>query len=331
MILAGDIGGTKTILGLFTDSPAGLALTRSAEFPSRDFPSLEAIVERFLQDVGRPTLRAACFGVAGPVTGGRCQLTNLSWRLDERSLAPFLRQTAGAARVKLANDLEAAAAGALHLPPESFCLLNEGEPPADPHNIAVIAAGTGLGEAFLFWDGSRHRPSATEGGHADFAPQGEEQIELLRWMARETGGHVSWERLLSGPGLVALYRFFRERCGAPEPAWLTARLVAGDGAAAVATAAMEGADGACARALETFVALYGSEAGNLALKTLALSGVIIAGGVAPKILPWLKNGAFMRPFADKGRFSPMLQGVPVKVVLDPQAGLLGAAWIAFEA
>jgi glucokinase len=329
MILAGDIGGTKTALGLFAPVEAGLDMVRLAEFPSREFPSLEAVIARFLRpEPAEPlALTGACFGVAGAVISGRSQLTNLSWRLDEEEIGDFLRGF-GAPTVRLANDLEVTAAGMAHLPPEDFCVLNQGEPPEEPRNIAVIAAGTGLGEAFLFWDGARYRPSATEGGHTAFAPRGEEQIELLRHMMRETGGRVSCERVLSGPGLVSLYHFYRGRMGQPEPAWLTSQLQ-GDGAAEVAAAAL-GADSASVKALRTFVEIYGAEAGDQALKVMGLSGVFIGGGIAPKILARLRDGVFMEAFADKGRFSEMMRRIPVKVALNPRAALIGAAWLALQ-
>jgi glucokinase len=342
MILAGDIGGTKTALGLFCPSAADLfcpsavdlELKRYAEFPSRDFPSLEAVVVRFLQDEQPPLPDTACFGVAGPVIAGQSRLTNLPWRLDEKSLAENLRgvmsaaQGVGAPRVRLVNDLEATAVGMLRLPPEDFCVLNEGEQPPEPRNIAVIAAGTGLGEAFLFWDGRRYLPSATEGGHTDFAPRGAEQLDLLRCMQLELGGRVSCERVLSGLGLVNLYRYFRDGAAGLKPGWLSPDN--GDGGA-VATAASSGADAAAVKAMEAFVDIYGAEAGDQALKVLSLSGVYIAGGIAPKLLSRLSDGRFMKAFTDKGRFSAMMQRIPVKVALNPRAGMIGAAWMALDA
>lgn len=351
MILAGDIGGTKTALGLFAprfapdaagQAPAaGLELVEYGEYPSCEFSSIEAVIVRFLAERPNPgsgfALTAACFGVAGPVIGGRSELTNLMWRLAEHELSDFLIQLGGAGRVRLVNDLEAAAAGMLHLPPEDFCVLNEGTPSAAPGNIAVIAAGTGLGEAFLFWDGARYRPSATEGGHTNFAPHNEDQIELLRYMMGEAGGRVSVERVLSGPGLVSLYRFFRSQSDEPEPEWLAAELAGGAGGAAVARGAADPVcpdsvrpDLACRKALETFIDIYGAEAGDQALKVMGLSGVFIGGGIAPRILPWLRDGRFMKAFADKGRFSEMMRRIPVKVALTPKTGLIGAAWLAHE-
>jgi glucokinase len=330
MILAGDIGGTKTSLGLFARTDGELDLKRVSEFPSREFPSFEAVIGRFLFEAAAPTLTAACFGVAGAVIAGRSELTNLSWRLDERELGQMLRRTSGAERVRLVNDLEAAAAGMLHLPSEDFCVLNEGAPPPEPKNMSVIAAGTGLGEAFLFWDGSRYRPSATEGGHADFAPRGAVQTDLLRFLSTEARGRVSYERVLSGPGLVNLHRFHRRRAQTPEPAWLTASLANKGGAEAIATAAAEGSDPSSVKALETFVEIYGAEAGDQALKVMALSGVFIGGGIAPKILSRMQDGSFMQAFTDKGRFSEMMRRIPVKIALNPRAGLIGAAWLASE-
>jgi glucokinase len=326
MILAGDVGGTKTALALFEPAAGGpLRRLRHAVYPSREHASLEELVTRFLGPE-RPPLAAACFGVAGPVVEGAVQATNLPWRVE----AGALRAASGAASVRLLNDVEAAAYGVLSLPPESLAVLQAGERRLFDGNVAVVAAGTGLGEAMLFFDGERHHPVASEGGHAGFAPRTEPEIELLRFLRRRFGGHASWERVLSGPGLRNLYDFERERSGVAEPAWLAKRLAEGDGAAAVSGAALAREDPVCERALERFVTLLGVEAGDLALRCVALGGVCLCGGIAPKILPALQAGGFLEAFADKGRFAGALRSVPVRVALDPEAPLLGAAHFALR-
>lgn len=325
MILAGDIGGTKTILGLFAPGGGALALVREHTYASAAAPSLEAMIADFLGAGGAASVRAACFGVAGAVLGGRAKLTNLSWTASREGVAALLP----GARVALVNDVQATAFGALHLEPGRLHALNAGAPPDEPGNVAVIAAGTGLGEGFLVWDGARYRPAASEGGHADFAPRNEAEIELWRFLAARFG-RVSYERILSGPGLAALHEFERARSGrAPSPA-LAARLAAGDPAAAVTDAALAREDECCVAALDRFCEIYGAEAGNLALKVLATSGVVVAGGIAPRILPVLTQSAFMQAFTAKGRFADMLARVPVKVVLETRVALIGAAHLAAE-
>ena len=325
MILAGDIGGTKTVIALFECGDDRLERRRDATFPSRDHASLEEILTRFL-DAGPATIDAACFGVAGAVVGGQARTTNLPWTLDEAALA----RAVGARRVKLLNDLEAAAYGMLELRNDERARLNAGADGGARGNAAVIAAGTGLGEAVLFWDGERHHAVASEGGHASFAARTDEEIALLRFLQAELGQHVSTERVLSGPGLYNIYRFVRERGSAREPDWLAAQFMRGDPGAAVGRAGLEGHDPACAQALQLFAAIYGAEAGNLALQCVAVGGVFIGGGIAPKILPALQSGRFMEAFTDKGRFSGMLGGLEVSVALDPQTPLRGAARIASQ-
>jgi glucokinase len=325
MILAGDIGGTHTTLALFEPEGAGLRPVREASFPSRQFASLEAIIEKFLDGARGLFLDGACFGVAGPVREGRAHTTNLPWDLAEDALA----RAAGAPRAKLLNDLEAAAYGMLFLPPERFEVLQAGAP--EPGNMAVIAPGTGLGEAMLFRDGARWRPIASEGGHADFAPRNEREIALLQHLrAKLGGGHVSWERVLSGNGIGNVYAFLRDTGHASEPPWLAERLAAGDPNAAIAEAGLAGTDALCAEALATFAAVLGAEAGNLALRTVASAGVILGGGIPPKLLPALRGGGFLAAFREKGRFSDWLSRVPVRVALEPRAPLIGAAHYLFE-
>jgi glucokinase len=325
MILAGDIGGTKTVLALYEAGEGGLRETTSEQFPSAEQGSLEEIVERFLAGRGSPGLEAACFGVAGAVLDGHVDLTNLPWpALTESGLSAAL----GGAPVKLLNDLQAAALGMLALPGTSLVELNP-EARERPGNVAVIAAGTGLGEGFLVWDGERHHAVATEGGHTSFAPRNEEEIELLRFF-QERHGRVSQERVVSGMGMRDLYDFVRARSGEPEPATLTGRLASEDAGRVVTELGLSGEDPVCRRTLELFCTLYGAEAGDLALKTLAIGGVYVGGGMAPRLLPLLREGGFMAAFRDKGRFAELLSRVPVRVATDPRTPLLGAARQAFE-
>ncbi len=317
MILAGDIGGTNTRLALFEEAGT-LQPGRSQTFPSREHPSFAAIVRSFLAGSDdRPD--RACFGVAGAVRRGRVAATNLPWTLDEVALAGEL----SIGRVALLNDLEAAGWAVDVLAPADVAVLAPGEP--DPEgNGAVLAAGTGLGEAGLVFDGRRRRPFASEGGHSDFAPRDEIQWELRRHLAARFG-NASWERVLSGPGLVNVYAFLRETGRGEEPAWLAEEMREGDAAAAVARAALAGRSELAARALGIFASVYGAAAGNLALHFAAGAGVWIAGGIAPRILPALRAPDFLEALLDKGRFRPWLEKVPVRVVLDERAPLLGAA------
>lgn len=319
MILAGDIGGTKTVLGLFEEAGGTLQAAREETFPSRSHGALEEILDRFLGSGSRPAIRAACFGVAGPVVDGRSRTTNLPWELDEVALA----RRVGAPRAKLLNDLEAAAYGMLFLAPGDLRTLHPGAGQRRG-NIAVIAAGTGLGEAMLHWDGDRYHPIASEGGHADFAPRTDLEVELLGYLRREFG-HVSYERLLSGPGLFNIYRFLRDSGYAEEPAWLREELASGDPSATITRLALADRHLLCTGSLDLFAAIYGAEAGNLALRCLAVGGVYVGGGIAPKILPKLQNGTFVRAFTEKGRLADLMRTIAVKVALNSGAPLIGAA------
>ncbi|MEX2147936.1 MAG: glucokinase [Candidatus Rokuibacteriota bacterium] len=323
MILAGDVGGTKTALALFEREGAGLTLTREATLASRDFDSLEAAIDHFLDAGPRGDIAALCIGIAGPVVDGRCVATNLAWEVDERMLAYSLR----AARARLLNDLEAAAHGVLMLGEEQLRCLQSGVPRRG--NIAVIAAGTGLGEAIIVTDGVRRTVIATEGGHADFAPRGDLEEDLLRFLRREFG-RVSYERVLSGPGLFNIYRFLREAAVLPESTTVAKRLLEGDPSATITQLALAEADPLCVRTLDVFVSVYGAEAGNLALKALAVGGVVITGGIAPRILARLTGATFLEAFRDKGRLTPLMRSLPVHVVIDPRAPLLGAAKVASD-
>ena len=316
-LLGGDIGGTHTRLALFDDEGCPLAGHPERTYPSREYRGLDEVVGHFADETGeRPA--AACFGVAGPVRDGRAVTTNLPWVVD----AVELGRTLGA-RSWVINDLEAMAWGIAGLAPDDMAELAPGDPSA-AGNAAVIAAGTGLGEAGLFWDGRRHHPFATEGGHASFAPSDDLEVELLAWLRMRVDTHVSWERIVSGPGLVSLYEFLRDSRRGDEPAWLAQEMRAGDPGAVISAAALDGRSALATLALDRFVALYGAEAGNLALKVMARGGVYLGGGIAPNILPALRGGAFHARFVDKGRMRPVLEAVPVRVVLNDRCGLLGA-------
>jgi len=318
MILAGDIGGTKTNLAYFRLTDRKIRPDGVASYPSRDFGSLEEVVEKFR--ASHPAeITAAAFGVAGPVVDGRTEATNLSWIVDSRSVARQL----GLQQVGLINDLQATAYGILQLNDEDKLVLNKGVPDKGG-TIGIIAVGTGLGQCALLWDGRQYRAMASEGGHSDFAPRNELEIEILRFMKRDLA-RVSYERVLSGPGLRNLYRFFRSKAGYPEPEWLTKAMAENDPSATISDAALQGKDNACAQALETFVALYGAETGNIALKFLATGGVFVGGGIAPKIITKLSEGPFLQAFLDKGRYSPLLSKMPVSVVLNDKTALFGAA------
>jgi glucokinase len=320
LILAGDVGATKTLLATYDGWGAALVPVREHRYASADYPSLEALCAEF---AAGERICAACLGVPGVVADGAAQASNLAWKMNENAISRAL----GGAPVRLLNDLCATAFGLVHLSESDYRVLNRGALPAPGGNIAAIAAGTGLGEAGLVWDGARYHAVASEGGHASFAPHGEEQIELLRFLAREYG-HVSWERVLSGPGLLNVYRFARSVSTEREPAWLADAISGEDPAVAISAAAIDGSDAVCAHALAMFCDMYGSEAGNFALKMLATGGVYLCGGIAPKILTWLERGGFMRAFRDKGRLAALLDRIEVRVVTRADTALLGAAQMA---
>lgn len=317
LVLGGDIGGTKTRLGLF-EMWEGHRLQRAERaFPSADHDGLESVVEQFLRELEedeRPS--RAGFGLAGPVTGRRMRTTNLPWTVD----ADELERRFGLDRVVLLNDLEATAWGIGELEEDSLPALAHGAEGA-VGNIAVIAPGTGLGEAGMYWNGATHRPWGTEGGHASFAPVDDEQVALLAFLRRKHV-HVSWERVVSGPGLVRVFRFVLDDEGVASPVWLEQ---ADDPAATVARRGLDGADPLAERALALFVRLYGAEAGNLALKVMSTGGVYLGGGITPKIRPALERFGFLEAFRAKGRMRPLLEAMPVRLVLDDRAALYGAA------
>jgi glucokinase len=321
VLLAGDIGGTKTRLALYDGAPGALRLVHLAHYESRSSPTLEGLIVQFLRAAEHPTVSAACFGVAGAVVGGQVQATNLPWRVTEAGLVAEL----SIPRVSLLNDLEAAAHGVLALNnPSGIVTLQEGSPPAEHRALALVAAGTGLGVAFMSWNGERYQVAPSEGGHMDFAAQDDVEDALLLAL-RTRLGHVSYERVLSGPGLVNVYRFLRDYRDVPEPDWLKDRLSTGDPAAVISAAALAHEDPICDEALTRFVSIYGATAGSVALLALAVGGVFVGGGIAPKILPRLVNGPFLDAFAAKGRFAATMRKIPVRVVTAPDVALLGAA------
>ena len=318
MILSADIGGTKTNVALFAAQGKGLRRVALETYASREHRSLDEIIDQFLA-IHDGRISRACFGVAGPVKQGRSETTNLAWVVDSARLAHKL----GLKRVGLLNDMEATAWGIAALKPRDIEVINPGS--ADPKgNAAVIAAGTGLGEAGLQWNGMEHLPFASEGGHSDFAPRTELEVELLRYLMQQFG-RVSYERVVSGPGLHNIYGFFRDIKKAEEPAWLGEELSQGDPAAVISRVALEGRASICEQALNQFVQIYGAEAGNLALKMMATAGVYLGGGIAPKIAERLKSGDFLEAFFSKGRLRPLMEQVPVRIILNDGAALLGAA------
>jgi glucokinase len=324
-VLAGDIGGTKSHLGLFRLDAGAPHLLREHRYATRDFPDLEEVCTDFLRAQKEP-IQAACFGVPGPIIGGEANATNVHWKMREDSLSRALHGV----HVRLINDLGAAAYGVMHLVDSEIAVIQRGAYPLHQGDIAIIAAGTGLGEGALVFESGRHYAVASEGGHASFAPRDDEQIELLRSL-RARFGHVSVERVLSGPGLFNIYSFLREHRRTPEPQWLTDRLAKEDSSAVVSEVALAHRDDTCVHALEMFVDIYGAEAGNLALKVLALGGVYLSGGIAPKILPALTDGRFLRAFTEKGRLDAILSKIEVRVALNQATGLIGAAWCAVSA
>ncbi|HUA32388.1 MAG TPA: glucokinase [Candidatus Binataceae bacterium] len=317
LVLAGDVGGTKTNLGLFEIDDGKFNRVRHEQYITRDFAKLEDACLKFTQGTA---IRAVCMGVPGPIVDGRARATNVAWIMAEDTLSKAM----GGVPARLINDLGVTAYGMLYLKPEEIGVLHRAERPARG-NVAVIAAGTGLGEGALVYERDHYYAVASEGGHSDFAPLNDEQVDLYRFLKAEFFDHVSFERVLSGPGLHNIYRFLRKRHGDPEPQWLTKEIEGGDPAAAISEAALKNRDEICVNALTTFAEIYGAEASNLALKVLALGGVYVAGGIAPKILPFLTKGAFIRGFFSKGRLNAMLRQIDVRVSLNPGAALSGAA------
>ena len=325
MIVAGDIGGTKTILALYKqEKPDEVFVCYKKQiFASADFDSFSELLDYFLSTEKNLSLKSICIGVAGPVENGDCITTNLPWVLKRKEIAG---QT-GAKHVCLLNDLEATAWGVLGLPENDFVELNP-DAKKNRGNLAVLAAGTGLGEALLIWSDGKYHVVATEGGHTDFAPRNELEIGLLRYLMDSHPEHVSYERVVCGQGLVDIYQFLKSIQYAQADKNVESRMSKEDPAAVISEKAADGDDRLCIKALAMFCEIYGAEAGNLALKCLSNAGVVLAGGIAAKILPSMQNGDFMQGYLAKGRYKAALQNISVKVCLNPEVALLGAVTVA---
>lgn len=325
IVLAGDVGGTKTDLALFETAGHGgaLRLVRDATLPSQEFSSLELAIERFLDAGPRPPIDAVCLGVAGPVVDGRAQATNLPWVIDEKLLAYAIPSP----RVKLLNDLEVAAHGVLALPEEDLRTLQAGVPRRG--NLVLIAAGTGLGEALIIRDGERRIVIPSEGGHGDLAPRNELEDDLVRYLRKEFG-RVSCERVLAGAGLVNVYRFLRDTGWAKESPDVAERMKKENPSAVITELGLPKRDALCDKTLDVFVSVYGAAAGNLALTAMAVGGVLVGGGIAPRMIERLAAGGFVAAFRDKGRLAPLMESIPIHVSLNPRAPLFGAAHVAAE-
>ena len=325
MILAGDVGGTKVHLALYNFAGGRLVAVRDHKFPAGDYAILDDVVKAFLAQAGegrKEQIVAACFGCPGPVRDGRLKLTNLPWTLDAREMQAAL----GIEHIFLINDLEANGYGIPELAPEKVCTLHKGDPASVGHR-GLVSAGTGLGEALLIWDAKtqRHTPLPSEGGHCDFAPRSDREVALLNYLRRTLKGRVSFERVVSGIGIRNVYEFLRDDQKMEEPAWLRDRMANEDPNAVVGQCAEDSSAEICFETLQIFTAAFGAEAGNMALKVLATGGIYLGGGIAPKILKTMQNGEFTKAFLDKGRLSPLLETMPVRIILDDTCALLGAA------
>lgn len=327
MILAGDVGGTKVDLALYNFEAGKLKVVRSQKFPANEYPTLQDVVKAFLatEDTVEKVeheVVAACFGCPGPVKDGHLKLTNLPWELDARDLAKIL----DIEHIYLINDLEANGYGIAELGPEQIFELEQGDRSALGHR-ALVSAGTGLGEALLVWNALAHRhlPLASEGGHADFAARNPLEIELLEFLQKKLNGRVSWERVVSGIGLKNIYEFLRDGKKMEEPDWLRDRMQTEDPNFVIGTTGEDGSSELTAKTLEVFAGAYGAECGNMGLKLLAAGGVYLGGGIPPKILKTLQSDIFRQAFLDKGRLSPLLHTIPVRVILEERCALIGAA------
>ena len=324
MILAGDVGGTKVHLSLYNFEGGNLVQLREEKFPAGEYACLDDVVKEFLkkgqEDAAK--IAACCFGCPGPVRDGRLKLTNLPWTLDARDL----QRSLGIEHIFLINDLEANGYGIPELGKNQIYTLHEGDGAAVGHR-GLISAGTGLGECVLIWDGKlrRHLPIPSEGGHVDFAPRNDREIALLHYLQRTLKGRVSFERVVSGLGIRNVYAFLRDDQQLEEPTWLRDRMQTEDPNAVIGTSAEEGSSEICVETMNLFAAAYGAKAGNLALTLLAAGGIYLGGGIAPKVLKIMSNGKFKDAFLDKGRMTPILETVPVRVILDDTCALLGAA------
>jgi len=324
VVLAGDVGGTKTSVGLFVTGKKRPEPLVVESFASREAPHLENIVEQFLKS-HPASISRACFGIAGPVINGRCRATNLPWVVSEAQMKRRFHWR----HVRLFNDLAAAAVAVPLLRRSEQVFLNKGIV-QKKGNLALLSPGTGLGQAMLIYKDGVYVPLSSEGGHVGFSPTTEAEIELWRYL-RKKYGHVSVERVLSGPGLVNVYSWLRDSGRFEEPLWLKALMKEGDPAKAISENALRRRQALCVESLRSYVSMLGSAAGNLALTSMAVGGIYLGGGIPPKILPALKKGAFLKAFMAKGRFADFLAQIPVRVILNDKAALLGAAHTAFEA
>jgi len=320
VILAGDVGGTKTYLALYSTAASNFEPLAETRYATPDYPNLGALLQAFVQETGRQPGRVVV-AVPGPVRQLPVRAVNLPWLIDPDELRAALQVD----QVTLLNDLEATSYGTQMLKEKDLVVLNEGE--TDPQgNVAVIAAGTGLGEGGLCWTGDHYTAVASEGGHATFAPNSDLEAELWVYLNRKFD-HVSWERVVSGPGLASVYDFLRDTDRGPEPSWFGEALEkAGDRSGLISQIALEGRCELAVQALDLFVSLYGAEAGNLALKFMATGGLYVGGGIAPKIADKLRNSSFVESFLNKGRMDKALRLVPVKIILNDKTALLGAAY-----
>ena len=321
MYLVGDIGGTKTNIAVLEPIHGRFKTIFEKSFISKDYDSLITIVKNIVGACHGMPLQYACFGVAGPVKNGLCDATNLPWLVDAKKIAEVLKIDSKA--VFLLNDLEAAAYGIEILEEKDIYVLNKG---SEVKNGArcLISAGTGLGESIIFFDGKNYKPCPSEGGHTDFAPRNKIEIDLLNYLINKYG-RISYERILSGPGLLNVYSFFKDTAYQSTPSWLVDRLTKEDPSAVISEVGTAKKDECCEKALELFVSVYGAEAGNLALTSLSTGGVYIGGGIAPKILGKIKEGGFIQAFTHKGRLSVMVSQMPVRVILNDKIPLLGCA------
>lgn len=323
LILAGDIGGTKTHIALFHVVGGKLSLVREQRYPSNGFPGLNAILREFLAAESQPIL-AAGFGIPGVVTNGRAKPTNLSWGVD----AAEISNEFDIPHVSVLNDLAANACGIAHLPASDFALVQRGSTNATG-NRCVVSPGTGLGQAGLFWDGHKHHVWACEGGHADFAPRNDLEIALLEYLIKQFG-HVSAERVASGMGIENIYKFLRDTGRGTELPAVAEAMKKGDAGAVISRFADSSECPMCAKTLDIFVSCLGAEASNMALKTMATGGVYLGGGIPVKLLSHIQSVAFLHAFNDKGRLGGLMENTPVLVILNDQAALLGAAHSALE-
>ena len=318
MYLIADIGGTKTNIVALEDIDKRYKPVFEKTFASKNYDSLKSIVKEVIEE-NSFQIKSACFGVAGPVKNGKCEATNLPWLIDSKKIADVLGIKQD--DVHLLNDLESAAYGIDIIEEKDLYILNKGNPQKNGTRC-LISAGTGLGESIIVWDGKKYKPIPSEGGHTDFAAKNKIEIDLLTWLINKYG-RVSYERILCGPGLINVYEFFKDTEYQDIPTWIMERLKNEDPSAVISELAMEKKDECCEKALELFVSVYGAEAGNMALKSLATGGVYIGGGIAPKILTKIKDGGFMQSFTNKGRLSVMVALMPVKVILNDKLPLFG--------